>query len=66
MIILAVTRNRIAIIVLSPTAGIMYATLFTMPYLLVANYHTNGQVYTINILYYFIGFTNTLLLIFFF
>jgi len=44
MIIMACTRNRITAIILSPSAGIMYATLFTMPYLLLANYHTNGQV----------------------
>ncbi|XP_046551030.1 proton-associated sugar transporter A-like isoform X2 [Haliotis rubra] len=43
MVILALVRHKVAVIVLSPTAGIMYATLFTMPYLLVANYHTQGE-----------------------
>ena len=33
-----------AVIVLSPCAGVMYATLFTMPYLLVAHYHTHAAV----------------------
>ncbi|XP_060066019.1 proton-associated sugar transporter A-like [Ylistrum balloti] len=46
MIIMAITRHRIAAVLLSPSAGIMYATLFTMPYLLLANYHTNGQFST--------------------
>ncbi|XP_033730466.1 proton-associated sugar transporter A-like [Pecten maximus] len=46
MIIMAITRHRIAAVLLSPSAGIMYATLFTMPYLLLANYHTNSQFST--------------------
>lgn len=44
MIILAIVRDPVTVILLSPTAGIMYATLFTMPYMIVANYHTKGQV----------------------
>lgn len=32
------------VLVFSITAGIVYATLFTMPYLLVANYHGKGSV----------------------
>ncbi|CAG2256218.1 SLC45A1_2_4 [Mytilus edulis] len=43
MILMACSRHHIAVIVLSPTAGIMYATLFTMPYLILANYHTKTQ-----------------------
>ena len=43
-IILAASRQPAAVISLSPTAGIMYATLFTMPYLLVAHYHSTGKV----------------------
>ncbi|ELU07954.1 hypothetical protein CAPTEDRAFT_23351, partial [Capitella teleta] len=31
----------VAVFVLSPCAGVMYATLFTMPYLLVAHYHSS-------------------------
>ena len=44
MTIMAATRHKVAVLLLSPTAGIMYATLFTMPYLLVAHYHTSGLV----------------------
>ena len=44
MLMLALSRHRVAVILLSCTAGIMYATLFTMPYLLVAHYHTNHMV----------------------
>ncbi|CAL1538399.1 unnamed protein product [Lymnaea stagnalis] len=39
---MAASRSKVAVILLSPAAGIMYATLFTMPYLLVAHYHTRG------------------------
>ncbi|KAL5010419.1 hypothetical protein ScPMuIL_012724 [Solemya velum] len=43
MVLMALTRNKLAVLLLSPFAGIMYATLFTMPYLLIAHYHTSGQ-----------------------
>ncbi|KAK3105636.1 hypothetical protein FSP39_002399 [Pinctada imbricata] len=46
MVVLACTRSRIATIIMSPSAGIMYATLFTMPYLLVAHYHTRTEFTT--------------------
>ncbi|GFU08344.1 membrane-associated transporter protein [Nephila pilipes] len=42
MVIMAITRHKIAVILLSPTAGIMYSTLFTMPYLLIAHYHSTN------------------------
>ena len=42
--ILAASRQPAAVILLSPTAGIMYATLLTMPYLLVAHYHSAGKM----------------------
>ena len=31
-----------SVFLFSPTAGVMYGTLFTMPYILVANYHSQG------------------------
>lgn len=43
-IFLALTRHPVTVILLSPTAGIMYATLFTMPYVLVAHYHSSNTV----------------------
>ncbi|KAG8200107.1 hypothetical protein JTE90_001960 [Oedothorax gibbosus] len=43
MVVMAVTRHKVAVILLSPTAGIMYATLFTMPYLLIAHYHCTNK-----------------------
>ena len=43
-IILALWKHKAAVILLSPTAGVMYATLFTMPYLLVAHYHSSDTV----------------------
>ena len=39
MVLMALFRSKWAVIVFSLTAGVMYATLFTMPYLLVAHYH---------------------------
>ncbi|ETN64928.1 sucrose transport protein [Anopheles darlingi] len=42
MTMMALTKHRIGVIVFSWTAGVMYSTLFTMPYLLVAHYHSVG------------------------
>jgi len=41
MIFMAIARNKVGVIIFSWTAGIMYSTLFTMPYLLVAHYHAS-------------------------
>ncbi|EFX86786.1 hypothetical protein DAPPUDRAFT_207948 [Daphnia pulex] len=41
MILMAVTRSPAGVIIFSWTAGVMYSTLFTMPYLLVAHYHAS-------------------------
>ncbi|CAM1302243.1 Uncharacterised protein g3194 [Pycnogonum litorale] len=43
MIMMGICRNKIAVILLSSTAGVMYATLFTMPYMLVAQYHSTNN-----------------------
>ena len=43
-LLMALTRHPVMVILLSPTSGIMYATLFTMPYLLVAHYHSSNTV----------------------
>ncbi|XP_063532803.1 proton-associated sugar transporter A [Cydia strobilella] len=42
MFMLCAIRARAAVILFSWTAGVMYSTLFTMPYLLVAHYHATG------------------------
>ncbi|KAH8417303.1 hypothetical protein KR222_008395 [Zaprionus bogoriensis] len=42
MTLMALTRAKLSVIVFSWTAGVMYSTLFTMPYLLVAHYHSVG------------------------
>jgi hypothetical protein len=44
MIVLAVTRSKAAAIIFSASAGIMYSTLFTMPYMIIAHYHATGRV----------------------
>lgn len=44
MIILSYWTTKTAVLLLSVTAGIVYATLFTMPFLLVAQYHAKGCV----------------------
>lgn len=41
---MAMTKARISVIVFSWGAGVMYSTLFTMPYLLIAHYHAQGTV----------------------
>lgn len=44
MTFMAMTKHKIGVIVFSWGAGVMYSTLFTMPFLLVANYHAKGVV----------------------
>lgn len=44
MLLMAVTKHKIGVILFSWAAGVMYSTLFTMPYLLVAHYHSKGTV----------------------
>ncbi|XP_017488729.1 PREDICTED: proton-associated sugar transporter A [Rhagoletis zephyria] len=39
MLILAIWPTKWGVIVFSTSAGILYGTLFTIPYILVANYH---------------------------
>ena len=39
MVFMALIGSKWAVVVFSLSAGVMYATLFTMPYLLVAHYH---------------------------
>lgn len=43
---MALTRAKTSVIVFSWAAGVMYSTLFTMPYLLIAHYHAEGTVST--------------------
>lgn len=44
MTLMALTKAKISVIVFSWAAGVMYSTLFTIPYLLVAHYHAQGTV----------------------
>lgn len=46
---MALTRAKASVIVFSWAAGVMYSTLFTMPYLLVAHYHSSGVVSTLHV-----------------
>lgn len=41
---MALTKHPVGVIVFSWTAGVMYSTLFTMPYLLIAHYHASSTV----------------------
>ncbi|CAH1802013.1 unnamed protein product [Owenia fusiformis] len=43
MMIMAIVRHPVAVIALSPTPGVMYATLSTMPFILVDHYHVNDK-----------------------
>ena len=45
MVCLALTRSKWAVLVFSCSAGVMYSTLFTMPYLLVAHYHETDTIH---------------------
>lgn len=45
MILMALTRSPAGVIIFSLSAGVMYSTLFTMPYLLVAHYHASQVVF---------------------
>ncbi|XP_029823330.2 proton-associated sugar transporter A-like [Ixodes scapularis] len=42
--LMALSRTRAAVLLLSPTAGLMYATQFTMPFILVAHYHCSHML----------------------
>ncbi|RZF48840.1 hypothetical protein LSTR_LSTR003220 [Laodelphax striatellus] len=42
MFLMAVSVHPFGVILFSWTAGVMYSTLFTMPYLLIAHYHANN------------------------
>lgn len=58
MTLMALTRAKASVIIFSWTAGVMYSTLFTMPYLLVAHYHSVGTVsvyykFVVNLFYEF-------------
>jgi len=44
MVCMAVTRSKWGVLVFSWSAGVMYSTLFTMPYLLVAHYHETDTI----------------------
>jgi len=44
MVAMAITRSKWGVLVFSWSAGIMYSTLFTMPYLLVAHYHETDSI----------------------
>jgi solute carrier family 45, member 1/2/4 len=44
MLILALTKNKTIAILVSPTAGIMYSTLFTIPYILISKYQSDENV----------------------
>jgi solute carrier family 45 protein 1/2/4 len=44
MLLMGYIRHRIGVIVLSAVAGILYSTLFTIPYLLVSKYHASNTV----------------------
>jgi len=44
MMSLAATSNLVVSFIASLTTGVMYSTLFTMPYILVAKYHSDPEV----------------------
>ena len=47
MLLMGYLRHKFAVIVLSAVSGILYSTLFTIPYLLISAYHTSNTVCSI-------------------
>ncbi len=48
MLLMGYLRHRIAVIILSAVAGILYSTLFTIPYLLISKYYSSNTVWKIS------------------
>ena len=46
MLLMGLVRHRVGVIVLSAAAGILYSTLFTIPYLLISKYHTSPELHS--------------------
>lgn len=44
MLLMGYFRHRLAVIILSAAAGILYSTLFTIPYLLISQYYAANTV----------------------
>lgn len=42
--LLALSRTKAAVLLVSPAAGLLYATQFTMPFILVAHYHSSRML----------------------
>ncbi|XP_055854045.1 proton-associated sugar transporter A [Episyrphus balteatus] len=42
MMVLGIWPSKLGVLLLSTTAGVIYATLFTIPYILIAKYHATG------------------------
>ena len=43
-LVMALTKNKFAVLFLSITPGMLDATIYNIPYTLVANYHSSGMV----------------------
>ncbi|UJR15709.1 hypothetical protein I4U23_002644 [Adineta vaga] len=48
MLLMGYMRHRVGVIILSAAAGVLYSTLFTIPYLLIAKYHTSNTFDQLN------------------
>lgn len=44
MMLLSIWPTKLGVLVFSIPAGIIYATIFTIPFLLIAKYHASGSV----------------------
>jgi solute carrier family 45, member 1/2/4 len=44
MTLMALTKHKLGVLIFSWGAGVMYSTLFTMPYLIIAHYHSKCVV----------------------
>lgn len=61
MFLMGYFRHRVAVILLSAVSGILYSTLFTMPYLLISQYYASNTVSGSNCAATFFRPTNFLL-----
>lgn len=44
MFLMAVCRTKAAVLIFPATAGVMYATQFTLPYILIVHYHNTNML----------------------
>ena len=44
MLLMGLVKEKFMIFIACPTVGIMYATMYSLPYLLISQYHSKNSV----------------------